>query len=210
MPQHLLKPGIVFLFIIFSATAFANNEGAIAGTVTTSDQKPAASVTVQLQGTRKIVVTNNNGEFRFDNLAVGDYVVELSYIGYSSISKRIKVESNTTTKVSFELDESAAQLTEVVVSANRKSYIAAKPSVSLRLNADLIEVPQNITVATRQSLLDMGLLAKTEIYRLSSGITKSYGGAMDMTVQIRGTNSTYNTYRNGVGGPIWWNAQEDV
>nr|WP_262511782.1 TonB-dependent siderophore receptor [Pseudochryseolinea flava] len=41
-------------------------------------------------------------------------------------------------------------------------------------------------------------------------MTKSYGGALDMTLQIRGTNATYGTYRNGVGGPIWWNAQEDA
>lgn len=201
----------LFIMLLPTVTVLGNNEpGAIKGTVTTSDNKPAPAVTIQLKGTKKIIVTNESGEFRFNSLSPGEYVIELSYVGYSSISKTVTVLSNETATVHFSLDESAAQLTEVVVSANRKSYIAAKPSVSLRLNADLIEVPQNITVATKQSLMDMGLLSKTEIYRLSSGITKSFGGAMDMTVQIRGTNSTYNTYRNGIGGPIWWNAQEDA
>lgn len=203
--------GLFTCLLFFSLTASANEEtGIIKGTVTTSDHKPAAAVTVQLKGTRKIVVTNDAGQFTFINLSAGDYEVELTYVGYSKITRQVKVETNATATVEIELAESAAQLTEVVISANRKSYIAGRPSASLRLNADLIEVPQNITVATKQSLIDMGLLSKTEIYRLSSGITKSYGGAMDMTVQIRGTNSTYNTYRNGIGGPIWWNAQEDA
>ncbi|MGL4597535.1 MAG: TonB-dependent siderophore receptor, partial [Bacteroidia bacterium] len=60
------------------------------------------------------------------------------------------------------------------------------------------------------TLSDMGMTTKGEIYRMSSGVTKSYGGSLDMTVQIRGTDATYGTYRNGIGGPIWWNAQEDA
>lgn len=197
---------------LFSAAVFAQNAGEIVikGTVVTKDDKPAPSVTVQVKGTKRATVTNEKGEFTFKELKPGNYEIEVSSVGYNKISEGVKVETGIIATVSFKLAESASQLTEVLVSTNKKSYIAAKSSTSLRLNAELIEVPQNITVATRQTLTDMGLLTKSEIFRISSAITKSYGSELDLTFQIRGMDATYGTYRNGVGGPIWWNAQEDA
>jgi iron complex outermembrane receptor protein len=202
----------VFLFLVppvFSQNS-TNNFGVIKGIVTTSDDKPAALVTVQLKATKKTTITNENGEFVFSNVSPGKYEVEVTIVGNTKLIQTVIVEAGKTANMSFRLTENAIQLTEVLVSANRKSYIATKASTSLRLNADLIEIPQNITVATKQTLTDMGLLTKSEIFRISSAITKSYGEELDLTFQIRGINSTYGTYRNGVGGPIWWNAQEDA
>jgi iron complex outermembrane receptor protein len=202
----------VFLFLVsplFSQNS-TNNFGVIKGIVTTSDDKPAALVTIQLKATKKVTLTNENGEFLFANVSPGKYEVEVTSVGYSKIVQAVILEADKTANINFQLTENAAQLAEVLVSTNRKSYIAAKASTSLRLNADLIEIPQNITVATKQTLTDMGLLTKSEIFRISSAITKSYGDELDLTFQIRGINSTYGTYRNGVGGPLWWNAQEDA
>ncbi len=202
----------IFLFIVspvFSQIS-TNNLGVIKGIVTTSDDKPAALVTVLLKATKKTTITNENGEFEFANVSPGKYEVEVTTVGYTKLVQTVISEAGKTANISFQLTENAIQLADVLVSANRKSYIATKASTSLRLNADLIEIPQNITVATKQTLTDMGLLTKSEIFRISSAITKSYGEELDLTFQIRGVNSTYGTYRNGVGGPIWWNAQEDA
>jgi iron complex outermembrane receptor protein len=205
---------IFSIFILTGSSLLANdnneNDGTIKGTVTTSDNKPAVLVTVLLKDLKKTTITNDNGEFFFKNVSPGKYQVEVTYVGYSTIEEQVVVEAGKTTTVSFLLNENAARLTEVLVSANKKSYIAAKGSTSLRLNAELIEIPQNITVATKQTLTDMGLLTKSEIFRISSAITKSYGDELDLSFQIRGMDATYGTYRNGVGGPIWWNAQEDA
>lgn len=84
-------------------------------------------------------------------------------------------------------------LSVVMVSANAKSYIAANVSTSLRLNADLIEIPQHITVATRQTLTDMGLLTKSEIFRIPGAITKSYGSGRDLTF-AEGSSPTKDSF----------------
>jgi iron complex outermembrane recepter protein len=201
-----------FLFLVSSvfSQVSTNKFGVIRGIVITSDGKPAASVTVQLSPAKKIAITSEDGEFVFANIAPGKYEVEVTAIESRKLVQAVTLEANKTSTVSFQLIENAVQLTEVLVNANKKSYIAAKASTSLRLNADLIEIPQNITVATKQTIIDMGLLTKNEIFRVSSAITKSYGEELDLTFQIRGINSTYGTFRNGVGGPIWWNAQEDA
>ena len=206
---------ILSIFIFSTLSLFANdieeNKGTIKGIVTTSDTKPAALVTALLKGLKKTTITNDDGEFFFKNVSPGRYELEVSYVGYSKMEKTVIVEADKTTVVSFRLHENAAQLAEVLVSTNKKSYIAAKVSTSLKLNAELIEVPQNITVATKQTLTDMGLLVKSEISRISSAITKSDGEEIGITFQIRGINVDYGLYRNGVSGPIWWNnAQEDA
>ncbi len=204
---------IILLLLVYITTAnitYAQNTGSVQGFVTTSDGKPAPFVAIQLKNTRHGVITDNEGKFAIQNAVPGQYELIATFIGHHSIEQVITVTANAVTNVKLQLKTSERELKEVVVNSNTKSYISEKPSSSLRLNAELIEVPQNITIATKQTLNDMGLLSKTEIFRLSSGITKSYGSSMDMTVQIRGTDATYNTYRNGIGGPIWWNAQEDA
>ncbi len=204
---------ILLLLFVFTESIIklqAQTTGSAQGIVTTSDGKPAPFVTIQLKNNKQAAVTDNEGKFNIQNIQPGTYKIIASLVGHQTIEQDVVISAGSVTNITMPLRTSERELKEVVVNSNTKSYISEKPSASLRLNAELIEVPQNITVATKQTLTDMGLLSKTEIFRLSSGITKSYGSSMDMTVQIRGTNATYNTYRNGVGGPIWWNAQEDA
>jgi iron complex outermembrane recepter protein len=203
---------IFFLFIVCIPLLLSaqNPGGSIKGIVFTSDKKPAPFVTIQLKGIKKSTITDNEGKFLISNLNTGNYKLIATLVGHQAIEEEIAVDENTIASISIQLKTSEQELKEVVVSANRKSYISEKPSASLRLNAELIEVPQNITVATKQTLTDMGLLTKSEIFRISSAITKSYGSELDLSFQIRGMDATYGTYRNGIGGPIWWNAQEDA
>jgi iron complex outermembrane receptor protein len=208
-----MKTVYLLLFsLIIVSPLFAQQRGGIKGNVKTSDGQPAPYVNVVLKGTNKGVMTDVNGNFELRNYEAGKYILKVSFVGLES--KEIPVEivaGKTTTVESIVLDESSQRLDEVVVNGRKDAeYVEIKASESLRIGADLIEVPQNITVTTRQTLQDLGVLNKSEIARTVSGIVRSYGEDLDMTFQIRGMNSTYNTYRNGVGGPIWWNAQEDA
>src|SRR6185436_9505409 len=94
-----------------------------------------------------------------------------------------------------------AELKEVTIKANTGSkYVETKISEGLRLNLPLNEIPQNIAVVTHQLLADQGLLSMTESIRNVSGITKTYGGLNDYSLNIRGTDATYNVYRNSLIG----------
>lgn len=72
------------LFIL-SVTSFAQSEtgtGSIKGTITTSDNKPAASVTVRIKGIKKAALTNNEGRFIIKSIQPGGYSLEISSIGF--------------------------------------------------------------------------------------------------------------------------------
>ena len=102
-----------------------------------------------------------------------------------------------------------AELKKVIVESHTSEYVETKTSESLRLNLPLIEVPQNIVVIAHQLLSDQGLVSMTQAIRAVSGVEKTYGDLNDYSLIIRGTDATYNVFRNGAGGD-WWNQQEDV
>ncbi|MEI9917717.1 MAG: TonB-dependent siderophore receptor [Bacteroidota bacterium] len=187
-------------------------KGSLKGSVRTFDNQPAPNVNVMLKGTDKGTTTDDNGTFELRNYPAGKYILKASAINFESKEIAVEVIAGETTSIApIVLDETSQHLEAVVVTGSKDNqYVETKASESLRIGSDLIEVPQNIKVTTRQTLQDLGVLNKSEIARTVSGIVKSYGEDLDMTFQIRGMNSTYNTYRNGVGGPIWWNAQEDA
>lgn len=199
------------ILLLLTTSVFAQ-KGSLKGTIKTSDDQPAPYVNVVLKGTNKGVITDVNGNFELRNYEAGKYILKVSFVGLESKELPVDIVGGQTTTLSpIVLDETSQRLDEVVVMGNKDNqYVEVKGSESLRIGADLIEVPQNITVTTKQTIRDLGVLNKSEISRTVSGIVRSYGEDLDMTFMIRGMNSTYNTYRNGVGGPIWWNAQEDA
>lgn len=206
-----MKPCILFLSCILSIAAFAQH-GSLTGVVHNQRGEPLSSANIALKGAALGTRSDDHGRFTIQNIPVGAYILTISMVGNETHEQAIAINSDEVLNLpAIVLAEKQQQLSEVVVSGLREAtYVATKPSESLRITADLIEVPQNINVATRQTLKDMGMLSKGEIARVSSGLTRSYGGLTDMTLQIRGTDATYGTYRNGIGGPIWWNAQEDA
>jgi iron complex outermembrane receptor protein len=202
---------LLYITLFLISTHFVYGQmGTIQGTITSQEGKPAPYITLLVKGTNLGMITDSTGSFKIDRVKPGNHFVQASLVGYDTQTKKIAVAAGEVTVVDFVMTENVNSLQEVVVNGTAGNYVAEKASSSLRVNADLIEIPQNIMVSTRQTIVDMGALTKNDMIRSVSGITKTYGNDLDASLLIRGTNATYGTYRNGVGGPIWWNAQEDA
>ena len=183
--------------------------GVLTGIIRTADGKPAEFASVILKGTRFGATTDGQGRFSF-RAPVGAHTMQVSVVGLQNKEKAVVVEAGRTVAVEFVLTESAQQLQEVIVAvAGSHKYVETIPSTSLRLNAPLMEIPQNISVVTKQMMRDFGVLGTAEMARMTSGIVRRYGGANDFAFTIRGTDATNNVFRNGVGS-YWWNQQSDA
>src|SRR5687768_3505533 len=112
------------LFMLLSSSLLANNKeentGIIKGTVTTSDNKPAVSATVQLKGTKKAALTSGEGEFVLKNIEPGNYKIEISLVGYETFVQEIKIEADETATLAIQLSASQKQLSEVIRSEERR------------------------------------------------------------------------------------------
>ncbi|SIT75654.1 TonB-dependent receptor [Pontibacter indicus] len=115
----------LFLFVFLPALSFAQT-GVITGTVRDANTKEALiGVSVQVVGAQLGTVTNENGAYRIDNIPLGSYTLQSSYIGYQQLSKfNVNVTSGNAQIINFELVPAASQLGEVEVVARRRQSAA--------------------------------------------------------------------------------------
>lgn len=158
----------ISLLVIISA--IAQNNGAIKGTVTTSDDIAASGVSIQLQNRHKGTLSSNKGTFEFLKLAPGDYQIQVSLIGYKTSQQHVTVISGNITTANITLDASSAQLHEIVVSYRQQRYQVNAVSRTLRLTTPLLETPQNIQVVTSK------LLADQQIFDMLEGVARNVSG----------------------------------
>jgi iron complex outermembrane receptor protein len=119
-----------------------------------------------------------------------------------------KNKTDDTTAPLFKLTHQRS-IDEVLIIENN-SFVALKPSESLRLNTSLLEVPQSIQVTTQTSIKEQGLLSTTDILATAAGSMAFYSSGQDAGVMLRGTSSQYNLLRNGIGSGYFFNQELDA
>jgi iron complex outermembrane receptor protein len=205
-----MKQLFIILFTINAGIIFSQT-GTIQGSLKNTDGKAAEMVNVWIKGTALKTTSATNGQYEIKNIPAGNHWLLFSFVGFKTDSVNVNVKAGEITQVpTVTLLEDSKTLTEVDITEKKeKHYVETMPSQSLRITTPLIETPQNISVATQQTLKDFGITGTGEMSRLTSGITKRYGNDNDIAFVIRGTDATNNIFRNGVGS-YWWNQQSDA
>jgi len=204
----------LFTFIItilLSGSLYAQKNGSITGTVTTSDGGVAGMVSVKLAGTSYGAVSNDDGVYTIHNVKPGTYTVTVSAVGLITQIKQAVVASEAIT-VNFSLNENKTQLQEVLVSASNRSTKVDNPSPSLRLQGPLLEQPQNIQSVSAYAL------QQQQVISMSDGVIRNVSGAMrlehwgDLYTNIVMRGSQIQAFRNGfnVVSSFWGPLTEDV
>ncbi|MBJ7882018.1 TonB-dependent receptor [Gelidibacter salicanalis] len=93
----------------------AQEKGKVEGLIISEAGSVMDNVNILVLGTDKGAFSNNNGRFVISDIAVGEYTLEASAIGYDGASKRIKVEAGKTVVVKINLKEISFQLKEITI-----------------------------------------------------------------------------------------------
>ncbi len=200
-----------------STTTAANSDdyaasGMIRGMVTTSDNKPAAMVTVVIKHNKRSTLTGDDGSFVIRNLQPGNYELEISLVGYETITIQATVIAGQVTERSFQLQLSEKQLEEVIVRTGIKNYKSNTTSASLRMSTPVLEAPQNIQIVTGKALADQ------QVISMSDGLIRNVSGAVrvehwgDLYAQITSRGSQLQAFRNGfnIVNSYWGPLTEDM
>lgn len=145
--------------------------GSISGKITTSDNKPLASATVFLKGTKRATLTDNQGLFMIENLQPGNYKLEISSVGFQSFEKEVIVSGGNTTHITLQLSDAQQQLTEVIVSAGRtRETIDEVPSSVTIIGLKTLE--QNIQITS-----NLGDILENRVPGLApgTGLSSNFG-----------------------------------
>ncbi len=100
----------------FSVSCFA--QFSISGTVKDSSSQSVVGATIRVAETYKGVYSDNNGRYKLSNLKEGDYILEVSFVGYETQEYQVKGLSENL-ELDFDLKQSDVSLGEVIVSGTR-------------------------------------------------------------------------------------------
>lgn len=136
-----MKRLLCFL-LLASQVVFAGTTGKIAGKLIDAATKEALPmVNVQIVGTTMGATTDANGNYFILNVPVGTYTVRASLIGYATkSSSEVKVMVDMTTTLDIALDQSAVQIGDVLVTANRPAIQLDRTSTKHTMDGDVISV----------------------------------------------------------------------
>ena len=166
----------LFFFIGLSPQfSYAQQNGSIAGRITTSDGKPAAFVSIGLKEIAVGQISDENGNYRINRVKPGTYTLKVRAVGLESQENQVTVNPGQTLTLNFTLLESAAKLKEVLVAGNKRNKFAKteSPFVS-KMPLTNLENPQVYSVVTKELLNEQLIFTADEAVRNTPGIQKMW------------------------------------
>ena len=199
-----------FVFLMCSLNLMAQDFGKVAGKISLSGNTAAENISVTLKGTKYADVTTVSGQYEITRVKPGNYTIVVHAVGIAPIEDNVVVNARQTTTKNFSLNESQEDLQEVVITKNK--YKQDKPSMSLRLQTPVLEIPQNIQIVSAQTLKDQ------QITSMSDGVIRNVSGAVrlehwgDLYTNITMRGSQIQAFRNGfnVVSSFWGPLTEDM
>jgi outer membrane receptor for ferrienterochelin and colicin len=174
---------ILAIIIITPDLLFSGTTGKLAGKVTDSKTKePLPFVNIILEGTNFGAATDIDGNYFILNIPPGNYTVRAQFIGYQTVVVQdVSISIDLTTRVDFELLESAVELEEIVVQGKSDAIRKDLTSSQSLISSDQINA---LPVAEFDDVL-----------RLQAGVTRDADG----NFHIRGGRTSEIAYWvNGV------------
>lgn len=131
----------LFIYLIFGLMSILYaSTGSITGDVIDADtHQPLIGANVIIAGTELGVACNSEGRFSIDNIPVGSYIVTVSMIGYSAISRaNVNIYSQRQTQMKFYLNP--AVLEGDVVTVRTGFFAKAKDGIVSTQTIDIEEI----------------------------------------------------------------------
>jgi hypothetical protein len=135
-----------FVFItLMVGVAWSGTTGKVSGSVEDSDGNPLPGAAVTVEGTRLGASTDADGRYVILLVPPGTHSVTANLIGYHRTTvAAIRVNTDLTSKIDFELAQSTIEVGAVVVTAGRPAIEVDVTSSQTIINADRVsEIPVN-------------------------------------------------------------------
>lgn len=178
----IIKSFLLFVVIaLISTQIFAQGTARISGKVTdatTGEQLPGANIF--LDGTSIGVATDRYGNYRLDRVPLGSYTLKTRYIGYEEYSTQIDLsQANTTLNLDIQLNLTAVELEDVVISGLRQGQVKA---LNQQMNASNIK-----NVVSREEMEKFPDMNTAEALQRVPGVSITRSLGEGQFIFLRGT-----------------------
>ncbi len=146
MKEYVFK--ILSLLLIIVTHSLAEAQTATLTGKVISEKKPVEFANIVLKGTQYGTSTNTEGGFTIKNIPAGNYLVQVSAIGYVSVKDSITIKDGTTKTIDFSLKEDVLSLSQVVVTGSRNAVERYNsPVIVNTIGAKTFVVTQSVNIA---------------------------------------------------------------
>ncbi len=182
---------ILYILLMTAAiTASAQTTNTINGVVNDSEKLPVGRVSVHLLNTNFGAITDAQGQFTLGPLPKGRYQLQFTAVGYASQNLEVTIGFGDDTPLVITLIESATQLDDVVVTAQKHEE-------------DLQKVPFTVSSISSRQVQQYRLWNSRDITAIVPNLYSTNSGDNRNVTSIRGiTTTSYDpavaTYIDGV------------
>ena len=186
---------ILFLFAITATAQFK-----LSGKVTNQNNETLAGTEVYLTEIERLAVTDDQGNFTFENLNQGTYTLIVFSFGYQINEQSVTISSSTT--LNIRLDQLSEQLSEVVLTQQREKLFALKQLKKVEGTA-IYAGKKSEVVVLDQITGNLGANNARQIYSQVVGLNIYENGDAGLQLNIGGRGldpnrtSNFNTRQNG-------------
>lgn len=184
-PPSLINLLLVVVSVFFPSYLSAQNTPMINATVSgkildARSGAPLIGATVSIKGTTNGAATDVNGEFALITGQKLPFILLVSSVGY--LKKEVLISDS---KVEIKLEESANQLSDVVVTSRRRQEAVQ-------------DIPIPISVIRGVTVEDQGAFNVNRLKELVPTVQFYASNARNTTLNIRGLGSTYGLTNDGI------------
>jgi len=185
-----MKRASSFSFLVLlSSIAFCQQSTSVSGKVTDNKSIGIAGASVSVLNTNRTAITDSAGNFFLKNISPGDYILEVTAIGYAATDDKVKITGQSH-ELSVILDAAATHLDAVVVTAQKNEEL-------------LQQIPSSISALTSKQVQEYRLWNSKDITAIVPNLYAANPGDQRNVTSIRGiTSSSYDpavaTYIDGV------------
>lgn len=192
------------LLLLFEISVATAQTGSLYGRVTDQANLPLPNVNITLTGTHLGTTTDSQGNYKIRHIGPGTYALTFSIIGYDTKTLSVTVSDGKASNLkTIVLSEKQEELNEVVVKAHKNRYLEREPSQSLRLQTELVKLPQNIQVISDDLLKDQQVTSIMDgLTRNVSGVTMLEHWGHFARINMRGFRLP--AFRNGINVQDSW------
>jgi catecholate siderophore receptor len=140
-------------------------------------------------------LTDRNGEFLL-KIEPGEYTLRVIAEGFASTTQAIKVDPTNFQPLIIVLQ--LAGYSAMVTITDTAGYEVLAVSSATRTLTPLHDIPQSVSIVTREVIRDQGMLNIADVVRYVPGITATQGENNRDQVVIRGNSSSADFFLDGV------------
>lgn len=192
---------LIRFFQVIALTGILLGQGAVFAAQTTLGGKVLDSMGAPIVGATVSIangpatVTDQNGEFFFP-LPPGDYTVKIMAKGFLDLARKVSLTQEASKPLEFVLQ--VASYRDTVTVTDTADYQVPAISSATKTLTPLRDVPQSISVVTKEQIRDQQLTSLGDVVRYVPGITAHQGENNRDQIIFRGNSSSADFFLNGV------------